>query len=69
MAGISKLFVGELVELGRTIQEEWARAGVDPVPPGQPLGPLKPSHIREAYRRLKAEGKLPYSKPQRLFKR
>ena len=30
-------------------------------------GPIRPCHIREAYRRLKLEGKVPRRSVQRLF--
>ena len=59
MSGISKVFVGEIVETARTVMEEWKESGA-----------LKPRHIREAYRRLKQSGKIPYAKPDaKLFKR
>lgn len=48
MSGISKLFVGDLVETGRIVMTERNH-----------VGPLRPCHIREAYRRLQVEGKVP----------
>ncbi|CAM6112763.1 unnamed protein product [Calypogeia fissa] len=44
MSGISKMFVGELVEIGRIVMTE-----------RNDVGPIRPCHIREAYRRLKLE--------------
>lgn len=45
-AGISKVFVGELIEMASEVCASW----------GDALGgaPLLPSHIREAYRRMLA---------------
>jgi len=58
MAGIAKVYVGELVESARTIMEEWGEEG-----------PVRPKHIREAYRRLKQTGAVPTTKyNKRLFK-
>jgi transcription initiation factor TFIID subunit 11 len=68
MAGCTKLFVGELVETARTVQEEWANAS-GMTDSSVVLGPVSPAHIREAYRRLKEAGKVPYEKKERLFKR
>ncbi|EGC36608.1 hypothetical protein DICPUDRAFT_12712, partial [Dictyostelium purpureum] len=48
MGGIAKVFVGEIVELARTIMEEWRENG-----------PIRPRHIREAYRRLKESNNIP----------
>jgi len=45
MSGITKVYVGELIEIARTVMGEWNEAP----------GPLRPRHIREAYRRLKME--------------
>ncbi|KAK3268385.1 transcription initiation factor TFIID subunit 11 [Cymbomonas tetramitiformis] len=59
MAGVAKLYVGELVETGLIVKEERNEAG-----------PLRPEHIREAYRRVQSQGKLPSrtkSKPK-LFR-
>ncbi len=50
MAGITKVFVGEIVETARTAMEEWGETG-----------PIRPRHIREAYRRLRLAGKIPYA--------
>ncbi|KAL9646709.1 hypothetical protein ABK040_001132 [Willaertia magna] len=44
VAGIAKLYVGELVELSKTIQREWGE---------DVRQALEPRHIREAYRRLR----------------
>ncbi|KAL2635756.1 hypothetical protein R1flu_007235 [Riccia fluitans] len=57
MSGISKMFVGELVEIGRIVMTE--RGDV---------GPIRPCHIREAYRRLKLEGKVPQRGRPPLFR-
>ncbi|KAG0448371.1 hypothetical protein HPP92_027866 [Vanilla planifolia] len=42
-SGIAKMFVGELVETGRIVMKERNESG-----------PIRPCHIREAYRRLEA---------------
>ncbi|EFC50114.1 predicted protein [Naegleria gruberi] len=42
IAGIAKVYVGELVELSKTIQKEWG---------DDPSDPIEPRHLREAYRR------------------
>ncbi|KAJ7960124.1 transcription initiation factor TFIID subunit 11-like [Quillaja saponaria] len=53
VSATAKLFVGELIEFVMTERNEF--------------GPVRPSHIREAYRRLKLEGKVPRRSPLRLF--
>lgn len=74
MGGITKIFVGEIIETGiliqlriynllpitaKSVMDEWTEQG-----------PVRPRHIREAYRRLKVAGKIPYEKPQtKLFSR
>ncbi|ORY46533.1 TAFII28-domain-containing protein [Rhizoclosmatium globosum] len=40
IAGTGKLFIGDIVELGREVMEEWGEEGA-----------LSPAHVREAYRR------------------
>ncbi|PRP76047.1 hypothetical protein PROFUN_01763 [Planoprotostelium fungivorum] len=53
MAGAAKVFAGEITETARTVMEEWRDSG-----------PIRPRHIREAYRRMKNEGKItPATKP------
>ncbi|KAI8321712.1 TAFII28-like protein, partial [Martensiomyces pterosporus] len=44
VAGFSKVFVGQIVESAVQIQAEWGDEG-----------PLKPEHLREAYRLYKKE--------------
>ena len=56
MAGIAKVYVGEIVEAACL-----ARDGV-----GEG-GPLQPKHIREAVRRLRSEGKVPNSRYKKVF--
>ncbi|GJV52474.1 transcription initiation factor TFIID subunit 11-like protein [Tanacetum coccineum] len=55
--GIAKIFVGELVETAKVVMRERSETG-----------PIRPCHIREAYRRLKPEGKMPKISVQRLFR-
>ncbi|KAK4747739.1 hypothetical protein SAY87_014325 [Trapa incisa] len=57
MSGIAKMFVGELVETARIVMTERKESG-----------PIRPCHIREAYRRLKLEGKVPKRTVPRLFR-
>lgn len=56
VSGIAKMFVGELVETARMVMSERKESG-----------PIRPCHIREAYRRLKLEGKVPKRSVPRLF--
>uniref|UniRef100_A0A6B2LQJ3 Transcription initiation factor TFIID subunit 11 n=1 Tax=Arcella intermedia TaxID=1963864 RepID=A0A6B2LQJ3_9EUKA len=58
MAGISKIFVGEVVEAAREVMEEWGDEG-----------PIKVTHLREAYQRMKLDGRIPYTRhSDHLFK-
>nr|PNR41670.1 hypothetical protein PHYPA_019075 [Physcomitrium patens] len=57
ISGIAKMFVGELVEMGRIVMTE-----------RNDTGPIRPTHLREAYRRLKLEGKVPQRNRPRLFR-
>ncbi|GAV71286.1 TAFII28 domain-containing protein [Cephalotus follicularis] len=56
VCGIAKMFVGELVEMARIVMTERKESGC-----------IRPCHIREAYRRLKLEGKVPRRSVSRLF--
>ncbi|EEB08151.1 transcription factor TFIID complex subunit Taf11 [Schizosaccharomyces japonicus yFS275] len=47
ISGFSKVFIGEIVELARKVQDDWGDSG-----------PLAPDHLREAYRRYKHNRKL-----------
>ncbi|KAF8696023.1 hypothetical protein HU200_036905 [Digitaria exilis] len=57
VSGIAKMFVGELIETARIVMSE-----------RKDSGPIRPCHIREAYRRLKLEGKIPRRSVPRLFR-
>ncbi|PSS05049.1 Transcription initiation factor TFIID subunit like [Actinidia chinensis var. chinensis] len=57
VSGIAKMFVGDLVEAARVVMTERRESG-----------PIRPCHIREAYRRLKLEGKVPKRSVPRLFR-
>jgi transcription initiation factor TFIID subunit 11 len=57
MAGIAKVYVGEIVELACETRDK-----------SEEEGPLRPKHIREAARKLKQRDAMPLSKcPKTLF--
>ncbi|KAG9083549.1 hypothetical protein FS749_005947 [Ceratobasidium sp. UAMH 11750] len=66
VAGFSKVFVGEIIELARHVQQQ-------SLPPGTPPGPLSPDHLRAAYQLyVQQTGNVGSAKPargRRLFVR
>lgn len=68
---VAKLFAGDIIEGARNVQGEWIAAGEQqsefPTPPSSAAdgdetepeprrGPLRPDHLREAWRRYKSSG-------------
>ena len=58
LAAVGKLFVGELIEKARQVADEQGLSDLDE---------LKPAHVREAHRRLEAEGKMFRERTKPLF--
>lgn len=55
MSGVTKIFVADLVESALMIMKEWNSGG-----------PIRPVHLREAYRRIKLEGNVPSANSKKL---
>ncbi|PWZ33940.1 hypothetical protein Zm00014a_027684 [Zea mays] len=80
VSGIAKIFVGELIETGkfRIVTFTFFSYGIRfstallksrvVMSERKDSGPIRPCHIREAYRRLKLEGKIPRRSVPRLFR-
>jgi transcription initiation factor TFIID subunit 11 len=56
MSGISKVYVGEVVETALDVMERW-----------QDSGPIQPSHLREAVRILKTKNLMPTTKSKKTL--
>lgn len=64
MVSIAKMFVSDIVEYSMRSYEQWlfadsVLAGLVIMQERDERGPVRPVHMREAYRRLMALGRLP----------
>jgi transcription initiation factor TFIID subunit 11 len=59
LAAVGKLFVGELIEMARQVADEHGVSDLDEI---------KPTHVREAHRRMEAEGKMFRERKKVLFR-